>query len=173
MTKIPLFHIGNHVKVTYDEHKDEDAVILKQSHHTGQWSYEVAFLEEGDTLAWIEEPHITFVGDGGEHLFTQAEENRKKASARNTSREYLSEMIDSDVFNSESVLYLFKIAGFQSRFLRSGEFFHLWDEWRVLHHVFGVVKCADSTEQAKMIFTEDGLAKFDVDAVWKFFHEVK
>jgi hypothetical protein len=137
-----------------------------------RYDYEVMFPDTGNIAAWYYENQLTLIDEGGEHLFKQAKENRKRISKQNKDINYIISKLDNGGIglSSESILHLFDIIGYKSRSFQNGEFYVLYNEWYQLYPVFMWIKRADTLEIAKQPFTEKGLQRLNIEAVWNAFH---
>lgn len=133
-------------------------------------SYSIIWCDTGGSLAWKRTNELELLDEGGEHLFEEAKANRKRISEQNTDINYIAEKLDEGKLSSESILMLFDLLGFQTSFHRNGEFFVLFNDWAKLHPVFVHIKNANTIEDAKSIFTSDGLSNMNVEKVYDAFH---
>jgi len=133
--------------------------------------YSIVFLDDGNHMAWKDASEMKFLGRGGEHLFRQAERNRKKLSQRNKDIKCILTKLEKGDLNSESILFLFELLGHKSAFLRNGEFFSLYEDWVELHYAFVHIKNAKSLKEAKKAFTKIGNTIYDVERVYNKFHQ--
>lgn len=134
-------------------------------------SYSIIFLDDGNSLAWEQTSKLKFIEDGGEHLFEEAEKNRNNIEKRDTDIKYILSKLDSGNLSSTSILFLFNLLGFESSFLRNGEFYALYDDWNQLYPVFILLKNAKTIDVVLQFFTEEALKKYKVKEVYNAFHE--
>jgi hypothetical protein len=134
-------------------------------------SYSIIFLDDGNSLSWKHTNELKFIEDGGEHLFEEAKKNKKIRIERDTDITYILSKLDSGSLSSTSILFLFNLLGFESSFLRNGEFFVLYDDWNQLYPVFILLKNAKTIDEILQFFTEEALIKYKVKEVYNAFHE--
>lgn len=128
-------------------------------------SYSIIWQDTGSSLAWKSTNELKLIDEGGEHLFKEANKNRERISAQNTDINYIVSKLDEGSLSSESILLLFDMIGHNTSFHRNGEFFVLFSDWRQLQPVFLHIKNAETLEEAKLIFTEEGCRKYNVQKV--------
>lgn len=132
-------------------------------------SYSIIWMDTGSSLAWKRTSELQFVDIGGEHLFAEAKKVREEYRRKNTDISYILENIETGL-GSESILFLFGMIGFKSAFLLNGEYFVLFEDWSVLQPAFVHIKDSQTIEEAKSIFSEDGLKSLNINKVWESFH---
>jgi len=132
-------------------------------------SYTLVFIEDGGQSSWYDENQLTLLDEGGEHLFDEANKKREEIEKRNITLEYISENIEGEI-SSQSILFLFEMLGHDCAFNRNGEFYCIFSDWLQLQPVFLHIFKSESTNEAKTIFTEQGLKMYDIEPVYKFFN---
>lgn len=170
MKKEQKFKRGNLVHIAV---KDKDAIIVgsyaDEFGGSDTKSYTVMFSDTGGESSWYKEYQLKLIDEGGEHLFDEAKKNRKRISKQNTDINYIASKLDDGSLSSESILFLFDMLGHNTSFHRNGEFFVLYSDWQQLHPVFAHIKNAEKLEDAKSIFTEEGLNKYNIEKVYDAF----
>lgn len=180
MKKEQKFKRGNLVHIAKDlgsmmSHfdNDKDAIIVgsyaDQYGGSNTESYTVMFVETGGECSWYEEHQLTLIDEGGEHLFEEAKKNRKRISEQNTDINYILSKLDEGSLSSESILLLFDMLGHNTSFHRNGEFYVIFSDWQQLQPVFVHIKNAETLEDAKSIFTEQGKNKYNIEKVYDAF----
>lgn len=180
MKKEQKFKRGNLVHIAKDlgsmmSHfdNDKDAIIVgsyaDQFGGSNTKSYTVMFTDTGGESSWYEEHQLTLIDEGGEHLFKEAKKNRERISKQNTDINYIVSKLDEGSLSSESILLLFDMLGHNTSFHRNGEFFVLFSDWQQLYPIFLHIKNADTLDDAKSIFTEEGQRKYNIEKVYDAF----
>lgn len=156
---------------------DTEAVIIGSyadqfggGDHDGDYT---VMLPDGNESSWYEEDQLTLIDEGGEHLIKKGEEKQRLRSQKNTDMRYIISCLDSGEMPTESILYLFDILGFNSKFTRTGEYCHLYADWKVLKLVFMLIKNAKTIEEAKSLFTEVGWRHCSVEKLYNAFKEAQ
>jgi len=134
--------------------------------------YTIMFLETGNRVSWKDEKQLEFIDEGGEHLFEQAKINRDRISEQNKDINFILSKLDIGELSGESIMMLFDLIGYDSAFKRNGEFYVLHAEWSRLHPVFVHIKKSKTLDEAKSIFTDVGLDRYNVEKVFDAFHVV-
>ena len=132
-------------------------------------SYSIIWQDTGSSLAWKRTNELKLIDEGGEYLFDEAKKNRERISEQNTDINYIVSKLDEGSLSSESILLLFDMLGHNTSFHRNGEFFVLFSDWQQLHPVFVHIKNAETLEDAKSIFTEQGKNKYSIEKVYDAF----
>lgn len=132
-------------------------------------SYSIVFLDTGTSLAWKKTNELKLIDKGGEHLFKEAEKNRKEIHKKDTSPKYLCMALEKGILNYSSMLFLFKMLGYKSKFSETGEFYYLQKEWQQLHPIFLHIKKSKSLKEAQAILNSNFQKKFNVKRVYDFF----
>jgi len=114
-------------------------------------SYSIIFQETGNSSAWKKPYELKFIEKGGEHLLDAAKKVRKELSKKHKSPSYILDLLETGEFNSESILFLFEIFGYESSFNKNGEFFMLHRDWELLHPVFTLIKKAETLEEVEFL----------------------
>lgn len=153
---------------------DKDAIIVgsyaDQFGGDNTKSYTLMFVDTGGKCSWYQEHQLTLIDEGGEHLFEQAEKNRKCISEQDTNLSYILSNLDGGL-SSESILLLFDMLGYNTSFHSNGEYFVLFSDWYKLYPVFAHIKNSKTLEEAKSGFTKEGQEKFNVEKVYTAFKE--
>lgn len=135
-------------------------------------SYSIIWQDTGSSLAWKRTNELKLIDEGGEYLFDEAKKNRERISEQNTDINYIVSKLDEGSLSSESILLLFDMLGHNTSFHRNGEFFVLFSDWQQLHPVFVHIKNAETLDDAKSIFTEEGQNKYNIEKVYDAFKGV-
>lgn len=135
-------------------------------------SYSIIWQDTGSSLAWKCTNELKLIDEGGEYLFDEAKKNRERISKQNTDINYIVSKLDEGSLSSESILLLFDMLGHNTSFHRNGEFFVLYSDWQQLHPVFVHIKNAETLDDAKSIFTEEGQNKYNIEKVYDAFKGV-
>ena len=157
--------------------KDKDAIIVgsyaDEFGGSDTKSYIVMFLDTGCESGWYEEHQLTLIDEGGEHLFEEAEKNRKRILEQDNDINYIVSKLDEGSLSSESILLLFDMLGHDTSFHKNGEFFVLFSDWQQLYPVFLHIKNAKTLEEAESILTEEGRGKYNIQKVFEAFKAAK
>jgi hypothetical protein len=131
--------------------------------------YSVMFQETGASVAWKYPHELELVNKGGEHLFKEAEANRRKKVKRAKKPKACREMIKTGKGSSVTVLKIFEMFNYNSSFAVNGEFYVLYRDWGVLRPVFQRILKATSLDEAmKGIVSEE---KARVEKLYNFLRE--
>jgi len=136
-------------------------------------SYTLMFPDTGGQVSWYREDQLTLIDEGGEHLIEEAEKVSDRIYKEKTDIAFLAKGIDSGELSSDSILFLFDMLGFDSESNKNGEYFALFSEWAELRFAFLHIKNSKSLEEARSIFTEDVLLKYNVEKVYNAFKDLK
>lgn len=171
------FKRGNLVILKNDEYNGKEAIIqysYKDKYGGNNINdYSVVFKEDGNSLAWLNTSELELIDEGGEYLLDEAKEKRKEISKRNKDLKYILSILEEGTLNSESVLYLFDLIGFRSKFIENGEFMYLYNDWSSLVKLFVHIKNSNTLEEAESVLTDDGKKIFNVKNVWEEFNKYK
>lgn len=136
-------------------------------------SYTLMFPDTGGQVSWYREDQLTLIDEGGEHLIEEAKMVSDRIYKEKTDIAFLASGIDSGELSSDSILFLFDMLGFDSESNRNGEYFALFFEWTKLQPAFLHIKNSKSLEEARSMFTEDVLLKYNIEKVYYAFKGVK
>lgn len=153
------FQRGNLVKVLS---RKGSLAIIEGSYAELYWGdnrsdYSIVFLDNGGSLAWVDEANMEFVDTGGEHLFEQALENKEKMIKIYTDISYIRDSWNSNSpnsFSSATILYLLGKIGFRSSFERNGEFFSLYHDWAELFPLYDALMTKKNFEDVESILVD-------------------
>lgn len=171
------FKRGNLVLIISGEYKGKQAII--QYSYKDKYggddinSYSVVFVETGHSVAWLTTSELELVEVGGEHLLEEAKEKRKETTKRNKDIKFILGKLETGSLNSESILHLFDLIGYDSQFKKNGEFYTLHSEWAGLINLFIHIKNAKTLEEAESVLTQEGKDEFNVKRVWEEFNNNK
>lgn len=174
------FKRGNLVHIAkdlphYQSHFESDVDVIIEYSYADMYggsdttSYSVIFPDDGHSVAWYKEDQLTLIDEGGEYLIEQAAENKKNVSKRNKDIEYIKKNLSGGL-GSESILYLFSLIGYESRLSRTGEFFHLFDEWLFFYPIFKHILKSNSLDEAKIIPELKEDHQLDIEKMFNAFH---
>lgn len=180
MKKEQKFKRGNLVHIAKDlgsmmSHFENDKDVIIVGSYADQYggsntkSYTVMFPDTGSQSSWYEEHQLTLIDEDGEHLFEEANKNRKRISQQNTDINYIVSKLNEGGLSGESILLLFDMLGHNTSFHRNGEFFVLFSDWNQLHPIFVHIKNAETLEEAQSVFTEEGQGKYNIQKVYDAF----
>ena len=130
-----LVHIAKNLGSMMDHFtNDVDAIIIgsykDQYGGSNTESYTVMFADDGSTCSWYEEDQLTLLDEGGEYLIEEAEKIAKAWLVQATDLKWIVEnWSTSDAFSAATILFLFEKIGYQSSFLRNGEYIALYSDW--------------------------------------------
>lgn len=161
------YQIGNHIKVK--NHEDREAVIVELS-NCGYEDYAIMFLDDGGFYAWLHPKHIEFLDEGGQHLIDLAKQNEKVWHEKQKDITYISENLENGNLSATSILYLYGLVGFKSKFIESGEFATLYFGWEKWEPIFKFIKDTEKWEDCKFILDKIGF-KYDALRCWEEFHK--
>ncbi|MFW6243142.1 MAG: hypothetical protein ACOC2W_03190 [bacterium] len=172
---VQKFKRGNLVLIINGEYEGKEAII--QYSYKDKYggndidSYSIVFTEDGNSLAWLNTKELQLIDEGGEYLLDQIKEKRKELSKRNKNIKYILGQLENGSLNSESILHLFNLIGYESKFLDNGEFHVLYSEWISLSKLFIHIKDSKTLEDAESVLTEDGKKQFNIKKVWEEFNK--
>ena len=135
-------------------------------------SYSIMWQNTGCSHSWFSDRELKLIDAGGEHLLIEAKKTNERLSKQNKDINFILSKLDEGKLNSESILFLFDMLGYYTSFYRNGEFYVLFSDWGKLHPVFVHIKNASTLEEAKSIFTEAGLEKYNIEKVFNAFHNI-
>jgi hypothetical protein len=117
--------------------------------------YSVIFIENGNSLAWVDERDMVLIDQGGEYLFQLARENKDKVIKKYTDLEYIKENWSKENVNSITIRCLFEKIGFRSSFERNGEFFVLFSDWAELYPLFDTIVTKPEFKEVELVLNKD------------------
>ena len=116
-------------------HNKREAVVIQAVHRGGNnIDYQIRFLDTGNTLAWVTISKLIFCGYGGIELILFSEKIYDEINDKSKNLKFIIENFSN--INSISINYLFLRIGYKSAFIRTGEYFHLYDDWNRFKHIF-------------------------------------
>lgn len=144
----------------------------------GQFGYEysIIFLEDGNSLAWVDHEDLEFVSDGGEHLLDIAKKNKEEYYKKQIDLKVIKQnFLDGkgDKISTYSILHLFDKIGFHSSFIENGEFYILFSDWNKFEPIFELAFRKNKVEMEHVIECFFGYAGYNyLEAFDKFYDEV-
>jgi hypothetical protein len=178
------FKRGNLVKIAKDlgphmSHfeNDKEAVIIGSyddlygGGNTSQYS--LMFTDTGSRSSWYYESQLTLINEGGEHLIEEGAKKSEEIKNKEIQIDYILSKLDGGELSSASILHLFDLIGYSSRFLRNGEFYTLYREWSLFHPLFKFIKNAKSLKEAESVIKEEKRGEFNIKKVFEIFNNPK
>ena len=119
----------------------------KPNNTNGDWN--VLFLDDGSSLAWVDPDTMTFVRHGTITDLENTKQTKIKTKERNSDLKYIKDCLLSQEkeLSSISVLKLFEEICFDTSFNRNGEYYVLQQDFCHFHPIF---KAIFDQDKAKM-----------------------
>ena len=136
--------------------------------------YSIIFLDNGNSTAWKTENELEFIEIGGEYLIEQAKIAREKDVKHSTDLKHIVNNWSKirECANSDTILFLFSKIGFNSSFLRNGEYFFLYADWRTMIPIFDLLINPKNKEHFKKLSSKETNIRANAIFV-QFFDEIQ
>lgn len=143
------------------EYEWEGEVCIVGSYADLYWGnnrmdYSVIFTDTGNSLAWCDESTLSFIRHEGPKYIEHLKLRRLKIKEERTKLQYIVENWNNGHLSSDQILAIFEIISFPTHFIRNGEYYSLFMEWRqVVPFIDAMIKgCYD--EVSRVLKNTDG-----------------